>query len=76
MNDTDGWTGLRRLRRRAEHRKQPYVFSGVSQADRGRIEHMSLAVSKVTFLVIGMRNAWDMATFVIMRGDRIDGWSG
>lgn len=29
-----------------------------------------LGVSLVALLVIGMRNAWDMATFVIMQGDR------
>jgi hypothetical protein len=29
----------------------------------------TLAVALVALLVIGMRNAWDMASFVIMRGD-------
>jgi len=49
-------------------------FTSGPQTVRTHVE--TLAVSKVTFFVIGMRNAWDMATFVIMRGNRIDGWSG
>ena len=30
----------------------------------------TLAVALVALLIIGMRNAWDMASFVVMQGDR------
>jgi len=30
----------------------------------------TLAVALVSLLIIGMRNAWDMASFVVMQGDR------
>jgi len=39
----------------------------------GEASFETLAVALVALLVIGMRNAWDMATFVIMRGDRKEG---
>ena len=32
-----------------------------------RMTRISLAVALVVILIVGMRNAWDMATFMIMR---------
>jgi hypothetical protein len=36
----------------------------------GETSFETLAVALVALLVIGLRNAWDMATFVIMQGDK------
>jgi hypothetical protein len=38
----------------------------------GETSFETLAVALVALLVIGLRNAWDMATFVIMQGDKKD----
>ena len=39
----------------------------------GETSFETLAAALVALLVIGLRNAWDMATFVIMQGDKKPG---